>query len=226
MTDDYTSSYPQPGSGTSDGGASTADTAKEQASNLKQTATGAGGHLLGEAKGEAAAVTQEARRQLSDLWSQARTEVSGQASTQQTRIAGGLSAVGNQFSQMASAPDQQNLATDIVREVGDRVEGLGRWLENHGPDEVLDEVRSFARRRPGTFLLVAAGAGVVLGRLTRGLKDGSTSSSGSTPSTTTAPQSAPVTESAPVYTGLVEERPVYADELTAPVASTAGWEQR
>ncbi|RHA44104.1 hypothetical protein D1825_03040, partial [Cellulomonas rhizosphaerae] len=38
-------------------------------------------------------------------------------------------------------------------------------------DEALAEVRSFARRRPGTFLLVAAGAGLLVGRLTRALKD-------------------------------------------------------
>ena len=35
----------------------------------------------------------------------------------------------------------------------------------------LDEVRSFARRRPGTFLLAAAAAGLVAGRLTRGAVD-------------------------------------------------------
>jgi hypothetical protein len=36
---------------------------------------------------------------------------------------------------------------------------------------VLEEVRSFARRRPGTFLLAAAAAGLVAGRLTRGAVD-------------------------------------------------------
>ena len=220
----YTSPYPQP----DDVPPSTADAAKEQAGTLKDKAAGAGEHLLGEAKGEAAAVTQEARRQLGDLWSQARAEVSDQVSTQQSRLAGGLTAVGGQFSQMASAPSEQNLATDVVREVGQRVDSLGRWLESHGPDEVLDEVRSFARRRPGTFLLVAAGAGVVLGRLTRGLKDA--------PSTSTAPSTPParsMTMSPPAFVDPVDEpafvdQPGLVDDLTPPVPVPAanGWNQR
>ena len=36
---------------------------------------------------------------------------------------------------------------------------------------MVHEVQSFARRRPTVFLLLAAGAGLVAGRLTRGLKD-------------------------------------------------------
>jgi hypothetical protein len=34
---------------------------------------------------------------------------------------------------------------------------------------VLDEVRSFARQRPGAFLAIALGAGILAGRLARGL---------------------------------------------------------
>lgn len=221
---DYTSPYPQHDTEPP----STADTAKEQASTLKDKATDAGGQLLGEAKGEAAAVTQEAKRQLGDLWAQARTEVSDQASTQQSRLAGGLTAVGGQFSHMASAPSEQNLATDIVREVGERADSLGRWLESHGPDEVLDEVRSFARRRPGTFLLIAAGAGVVLGRLTRGLKD-APSATPTTPPTTapTVPVRTSVrSEPLPVYDDVAEERPRFTDDLATPVPSTPAWDQR
>jgi hypothetical protein len=201
------------------GSGSTADTAKEQAANLKDQAAGAGGHLLDEAKGEAAAVTDEARRQISDLWSQTRTELSDQVGTQQNRLAGGLTSFATQLNQMADAPTERNLATDVVREVGDRADALGRWLQDHGPDEVLDEVRQFARRRPGTFLLVAAGAGVVLGRLTRGLKDAP--STPSRPSVRTQP-----TESLPVYQDVVEERPRFTDELATPVPSSSTWDQR
>ncbi|WP_421741513.1 hypothetical protein [Cellulomonas sp.] len=216
MTDDYTSSYPLPENG------STADTAKEQASTLKAKAADAGGHLFDDAKGEAAAVTHEARRQLGDLWSQARTEVTGQAATQQSRLAGGLTSVGGQLSQMASAPTEQNLATDLVREVGDKVDALGRWLEDHGPDEVLDEVRSFARRRPGTFLVIAAGAGVVLGRLTRGLKDAPPATPAPAPVRTSVTEPLPVS----AYSDPVEERPRFTDELATPVPSASVWDQR
>jgi hypothetical protein len=226
---EYTSPYPQHETEPP----STADSVKDQASTIKDKASDAGGHLLGEAKGEAAAVTQEAKRQLGDLWSQARTEVSGQASSQQSRLAGGLTTVGSQLSQMASAPSEQNLATDLVREVGQRADALGSWLESHGPDEVLEEVRSFARRRPGTFLLIAAGAGVVLGRLTRGLKDAPSAGSTTAPNgpartvaSTEQPTGQP-TEQLPVYADVVEERPRFTDEIASPVPSTTtGWDQR
>lgn len=221
MTDDYSSSYPR----TDGEPTGTADTAKEQASNLKDKATDAGGHLLGEAKTEAAAVTQEARRQLGDLWSQARTEVSQQAGTQQARLAGGLTSVGDQLTQMAAAPGEQNLATDVARELGDRVTSVGRWLEEHGPDEALDELRTFARRRPGTFLVLAAGAGVVLGRLTRGLKDAPPAPT-TTPAATTAPTPPPA-YAEPAVTpqrDLITE-PGFAAEPDVPVPS-ATWGDR
>lgn len=225
---EYTSPYPQHDTEPP----STADAVKDQASTLRDKAGDAGGHLLGEAKGEAAAVTQEARRQLGDLWSQARTEVSDQASTQQSRLAGGLTAVGGQLSQMASAPSEQNLATDLVREVGQRADALGSWLESHGPDEVLDEVRSFARRRPGTFLLIAAGAGVVLGRLTRGLKDAPSAPAQAAPSSAptvpvrTSVMPEPASEPLPVYADVVEERPAFTDAPATPVTTTPSWDQR
>ncbi|MGY4642309.1 hypothetical protein [Cellulomonas sp. URHB0016] len=152
-------------------GTSTTDAAKDQARNLKEQTAAAGEHLLDEARSEASAVAQEAQQRVGDLWSQARTEVSGQVGGQQNRLAGGLRSFGDQLHQMADAPAEQSVASDVVREVASRVGTLGRWLEDHEPDEVLDEVRRFARRRPGTFLLAAAAAGVVVGRLTRGLKD-------------------------------------------------------
>ena len=43
-------------------------------------------------------------------------------------------------------------------------------LQNREPAELLDEVRSFARRKPGMFLLGAAAAGILAGRLTSGVK--------------------------------------------------------
>lgn len=144
-------------------------------SDTAQAASEKGGHLLDEARGEAKAVTHEARRQLSDLLSQARTEISDQASTQQTRLAGGMTSLGGQLVRMADGDTEQNMVSDAVRDLGERAERFGRWLEAHGPDEVMVEVRRFARRRPGTFLAIAAGAGVLAGRLTRGMRDASSS---------------------------------------------------
>jgi len=208
MTEQYTSSY----AGTTSSAPSTADTARSEASDLKDKATGAGSQLLDQARSETAAVTDEARRQVSDLWSQARTQVADQAGTQQSRLAGGLTTAGDDLAQMASASTSPGIAADVVREVGDRVSQAGRWLQDRGPEELLDEVRAFARRRPGTFLLVAAGAGIVLGRLGRGLKDAPPAPRARTAATTPSIESIDP----------VVERTGFAGDLDSPVPVTDG----
>jgi hypothetical protein len=47
------------------------------------------------------------------------------------------------------------------------VHGVAGWLESREPGDLVAEVRSYARRNPGTFLVGAALLGVVAGRLTR-----------------------------------------------------------
>jgi hypothetical protein len=63
------------------------------------------------------------------------------------------------------------MATNFAHEAAGRLHGAASWLEHRQPADLLDEVRNFARRRPGTFLLGAAVAGIAAGRLTRGLAD-------------------------------------------------------
>jgi hypothetical protein len=65
------------------------------------------------------------------------------------------------------------------------VEEFATFLQNREPADLLDEVRSFARRRPGTFLLGAALAGVLAGRLTSGVKAAHADHSGSSQLTST-----------------------------------------
>jgi len=48
---------------------------------------------------------------------------------------------------------------------------LAGWLERREPGAVLDEIRGYARRKPGMFLLGAAALGVLAGRITRNLSE-------------------------------------------------------
>jgi hypothetical protein len=61
------------------------------------------------------------------------------------------------------------------------MQGWAERLESGGLEGVLRDVSSYARRRPGMFLLSAAGVGFLAGRLTRAARAGSDggSSSGS-----------------------------------------------
>jgi hypothetical protein len=76
---------------------------------------------------------------------------------------------------MASKSDESGPMTDLASEASRRGGEIAHWLDTHEPDDVLDEVKRFARRRPVAFLALAAAAGVVAGRLTRGAVAANTS---------------------------------------------------
>jgi hypothetical protein len=67
------------------------------------------------------------------------------------------------------------MATDLAQQAADRAGQLASWLQDREPGDLLDEVSRFARRRPGMFLALAAGAGVIAGRLTRSMAAGAPS---------------------------------------------------
>jgi hypothetical protein len=111
----------------------------------------------------------DAKYQATDLYHQTKRELSDQADTQQQRIATGLRGMGDDLLSMARNSTQQGMASDLVREVSHRVSRAGSWLGSRDFNGVMTEVKGYARRSPGTFILAAAVTGVVVGRLTRAL---------------------------------------------------------
>lgn len=149
---------------------STTPGAREEAANLANEAGDATRRVAGVAKDETKAVGYEARRQARRLADQVGTEVRQQAANQQSRAAGGLRNIGDEFSDMADGTGTgSGVAADVAREAGQRVGAVAQWLDERDPRDLLEEVKGFARRRPGVFLAIAVGAGVVVGRLTRAL---------------------------------------------------------
>jgi len=145
------------------------ETGKDRMAAMAATATEAGGDVLNGAKEQAHEVAAETRRQLRDLYGQARTELNDQARTQLQRAARGLSAAADEAAQLADRADTSGPVTEVVREGSDRLRRVGQWLENREPQELVTEVRGYARRHPGLFLTGAAVLGVVAGRLMRNL---------------------------------------------------------
>ncbi len=166
--------YDQPGSFESEGG-STFDTAKSEAANVKDTAAGAASGATDVARGEVAHVAEEAKYQTRNLVDQTRYELQGQMRNQQSSLASKLNGWASELGSMASKSDESGPMTDLAQEASRRVGELSHWLDNHEPADLLHEVKRFARRRPGAFLALAAAAGVVAGRLTRGAVAGNTS---------------------------------------------------
>jgi len=128
-------------------------------------------------------VASETTAQARNLLHQTRTELQDQASTQQQRIAGGIRSLSTELASMADRSEQAGPAADLARQAAQKTDQIAAWLDERDPGSLLNEVTSFARRRPGAFLAIAAGAGLLAGRLTRGAidaaRDDSSSTSGS-----------------------------------------------
>ncbi|MEV5966572.1 hypothetical protein AB0L70_32690 [Kribbella sp. NPDC051952] len=158
------------------------ETARDEAGQLKETSAEAARQVAGTVKNKASDVTSDAREQTRRLVGQTRDELVGQASQQKDRAANGLRSVGDELRGMAEH-GQSGLGAQLARQGADFTDQAADFLQKHEPGDLLDEVRGFARRKPGTFLLVAVAAGVVAGRLTRALAAGGTDSTGTPTST-------------------------------------------
>jgi len=157
----------------------TASTAKSEAKDVGREAVGGAKQTAATAKDQAANVADEAKYQAKDLIAQARDQAQQQAHSQQQRAAQGLRTAADQLGSMAQSSDN-GLAQQVVQNVSERAHSAASWLEQRQPADLLDEVRSFAARRPGVFIAIAVGAGVIAGRLTKGLIAEAKSGSGST----------------------------------------------
>jgi len=155
------------------------EAARDEAGQLKETSAEAARQVAGTVKEKASDVTSDAREQTRRLVGQTRDELVGQASQQKERAANGLRSVSDELRGMAEH-GQSGLGAQLVRQGAELTDQAADFLQQHEPGDLLDQVRGFARRKPGTFLLVAAAAGVVAGRLTRALAAGGTTAPNST----------------------------------------------
>lgn len=169
MSDNYETASPSGSGVNAPGSSGKVDAVKQEATDLKDTAATQAKDVLGTAKDEAATVVGEAKTQAKDLYAQTQRELSEQANTQQQRLAGGLRSVSDELGSMATNSEGSGVASDLVQQVSGRLSAAATWLGDRDPGSVLREVKRYARRKPGTFILAAAIGGIVVGRLTRAL---------------------------------------------------------
>ncbi|UOQ88672.1 hypothetical protein MUN74_15580 [Agromyces endophyticus] len=185
----------------------------EEASALASDAADAGRHVVDVAKDESRSVASETKDQARRLLGQVGDELNGQATAQQARLAEGLHSAGAEFSEMADGSTRSGYAADLVRGAGRRADAAARWLEQRDPRSVLEEVKGYARRRPGVFIAIAVGAGILAGRLTRAMAsppDRPASGGGRLPTGTDANRGATAPEAPPLR------------EVPPPTATTVG----
>lgn len=130
------------------------------------------------AKEQTKEVASEVRTQARDLVGELKTQARDQSLSQRDRLAENLRKFGDDLDQMNASSTRPGLASDLAGQAATKARELSTFLSDHEPGELVDQLRDYARRRPGTFIVAAAIAGVVAGRLTRGAV---ASSSTSTP---------------------------------------------
>jgi hypothetical protein len=207
------------GGGMADTANETAGHAGEQAKQVASTATEGAKDVVQTAKDQAAEVGTEIKEQGKDIVNQARSQLRGQADDQTQQIAGKLRELGDEFRALIDGrPEEaQNVRGYADQAAGKLSEFAGR-LESRGFDGVVDDVKSFARRRPGAFLAGAAVAGMAVGRLLR-----NSSGSGAAADMTTQAWTPPPVATTPTTqrTGLVAGPAVYRGDLTTELPTGA-----
>jgi hypothetical protein len=147
---------------------------KEKAGAVADQTRQGAGEVAQAATERAAEVKDETVRQARDLLGEARGHISREAGEQHRNLVTNLRSLSSELGSLVDRSEQRGPATDIVAQARERMDGVVDWLDRREPGELVNELRDLARRRPGTFLIAALGAGVLAGRLTRGAVDAHT----------------------------------------------------
>jgi uncharacterized protein YjbJ (UPF0337 family) len=170
--------------GGSTGQAGMTDVAREQSAQVAGTAKEQVGHVAETSREQVGEVVSEAASQARDLAGELRSQVTQQAGTQRDRLVQSLQALGQELDEMSGRGTQSGVASEVARQVAGRTRDVAAFIDGREPGDLLEQTKTFARQRPGAFLLGAAALGVLAGRLTRGV----TASSGSAPTVGQPPE--------------------------------------
>ena len=203
-----------------DQGKQTASVAADAASQTAATAADGAKQVASEAAQQVTEVTRQATDQARELVGQAQSQLHEQATTQTQRAASGLADVGRQLKALGDGrTDEAGFAGDAARQLADKVEEIAGRIEERGFDGTVEDLKTFARRRPALFLLSAAATGFVVGRLGKGAQaaqgDGATGS---------APAPVPASVPAMATPTLPEPAPVVSPEPYLPPTTASGFD--
>jgi hypothetical protein len=124
--------------------------------------------MTSEAAEQSRAVASEARTQVQHLVSETRSELQQQADAKVQQMAGGLRNVSGSITALLDGrPDEAQALQGYLQQARTRMDRMADRVEQGGPQGVVDDLSSFARRRPGAFLLAAGVGGFAIGHLAR-----------------------------------------------------------
>ena len=167
-------------------------TTKNQGQEVAQSATGQAAAVVDTAKQQAAQVVAEVADQAQSLIEEAKTQLQGQAEAQTARLAETLRQLSRQAQALAEGrPAEAPTVEGYVSQAAEQLAGLAERLNDvqhdmaaNGAGVVLDDLKSFARRRPAVFLVGAMLVGFGGVRLLQGEGDQRPAPAASAPSPT------------------------------------------
>jgi hypothetical protein len=150
---------------TDPGSMSMADVVADNVAHVGQSVKEAGDRVAHTTADQAREVAAETTHQVRGLLEQGRQQLHEQAAFQQEKVALRLATVADELREMAHG-SRSVPVSGLADHGAESLHQLASWLKDHEPGDLVEQARCFARRRPGVFLLGAALAGVVAGRLT------------------------------------------------------------
>lgn len=118
-------------------------------------------------------VREQVRRQGADLVGRAQSQAVSMIEQGKEAAAGRIDTIAEALRCAADKlrDDQQQTAAQYARTAADQVERLTGYLHNARPNDMLDDVQRFARRRPEIFIGTALAAGFAIGRFLKASGD-------------------------------------------------------
>ncbi|HUQ62042.1 hypothetical protein [Lentzea sp.] len=147
--------------------------ARDEGSEVAQHAMEAAGQVGSTVRDQAAQVTHETAGQARRVVGDVRERVASEAEQQATRVSKQLGRIADELGEMARGASPDSLSAGAIQGVADTSRQAARFLDERGAQGLLDSARDYARRKPGMFLLGAAVAGFLVGRVAKSATGGS-----------------------------------------------------
>ncbi|MCR3750763.1 hypothetical protein [Lentzea californiensis] len=152
------------------GGVRTA--ARDEGIEVAQHAKEAVGQVGSTVREQASQVTQETAAQARHVVRDVRERVAAEAEDQAQRVSKQLGRIADELGQMAGNAPSDSMSAGAIQSAADTSRQAARFLDERGAQGLLDSARDYARRKPGTFLLGAAVAGFLVGRVAKSATGG------------------------------------------------------
>ncbi|MFJ6087750.1 hypothetical protein ACIQI8_40845 [Streptomyces sp. NPDC092369] len=204
------SDFDQPQARDTSRAAEVASTAQDKAAEGAGLVGGKTAEVAHTAKDQAANTVHEATAQARNVIGELREQLQGQSRAQARQLAGNVRRLADELHEMSENGKPDSTAAAVVRQVADSGRQVASHLESRGPEGVVEDLRDFARRKPGLFLAGAAVAGFAAARLGKGMSaagssgghDSDVGATGRPQATGTLPQiepEVPVAPAVPAY---------------------------